>query len=414
MLQQKSNYKIIEQCRVGGSGSLKKLINYGDQPLANSLKSKRDEKENKIPLTLTYCEESSLVQLRETVNKEILFSNYIWLSGTASTTKRFAKEFAQRIIQVSNLRKNEFILEIASNDGTFLVPFKEMGFLNVLGIDPAENLKTIAEVSGIVTITAFWNKDVADDLVRKKGRAKIVIARNVLPHVSQLSDVIAGIKSVLREDGVAVIEFHYAGVILDELQYDSVYHEHLCYFSLKSISNLFAKYDLFPFHIDYSPISGGAVVLYVASLKNNPTQAYIDLSESEDYKEINSFKTWELFARRCLEHKELSKSIMQKFDGKRIIGFGASARSSTYLNFCEFTNDHFDGIIDNNILKQGKFAPGSSIPILSLDEGLLREPDLIFILAWNFREEIINLCRSQGYRGDYIVAFPNEPRVIKS
>src|SRR3990167_1182361 len=406
-------YNTINKCRICGADSIVDLINYGEQPLANSLKKHRDDVEQKIPLTLSFCKQSNHVQLKETVNKELLFSDYIWVTGTAASTKRFAKEFAQRVIQITNLQSHELVIEVASNDGTFLVPFKELGFSNVLGVDPAENLKTAALQNGIETITAFWNKNVSEEIIKKRGRAKVVMARNVLPHVSQIFDVVEGIRCALQDDGVAIIEFHNAGTILNELHYDSVYHEHLYYFSINSICYLFEKYSLYPFHADPSPISGGGYVLYLSATRKNKSKSLLQFMEQEESNKVNSHESWNRFAERCVEHKRLSREIIDKYYGRRVIGFGASARSSTYLNYCEFNSGNIEAVIDNNPMKQGQFTPGSSIPIISMEGGLRRKPDIIFILAWNFRHEIINLCRSKGYRGDFIVSFPFEPKVIQ-
>lgn len=405
-------YSTIDRCRICGSDSIVDLINYGNQPLANSLKVRGGDKESKIPLTLAFCTKSNHVQLKETVDKELLFSSYIWVTGTATSTKRFAKEFAQRVVQITSLKNDDLVIEIASNDGTFLKPFKRLGFSNILGVDPAENLKNIADQNGIRTITAFWDKTVSENIVEKYGKAKVVIARNVLPHVSQIFDVVDGIRVALRDDGVAAIEFHSAGTILDELHYDSVYHEHLCYFSIRSIRYLFEKYSLYPFHADPSPISGGGHVLYLSPTRSKESDELSRFVEREESNSVNSLKSWQNFAERCIEHKRLSREIIEYYKGKRIIGFGASARSSTYLNFCQFGSKEIEAIIDNNTMKQGKFTPGSSIPIISLDEGFRRPPDVIFVLAWNFKNEIIDLCQSKGYRGKFIVPFPNEPRVI--
>ena len=277
-----SSYINIQRCRVSGSGNLIAILDLGEEPLANALKTSPHDGEERFPLTLMYCPESSLVQLRETVDKEVLFSHYTWVTGTSPATREYATLFFQRAVGIAMPDQGELIVEIASNDGTFLMPFLHHGYHNVLGIDPAKNIAAVANERGVHTLVGFWGKQVAEETLARLGCAKLVIARNVIPHVSELQDVIAGIEHLLRNDGVGIIEFHYAGQILQELHYDSIYHEHLCYFSIKSIAYLLQLYGLFPFHIDTSPISGGSYVIYFSKQERHRSDDYSMLVEKED------------------------------------------------------------------------------------------------------------------------------------
>ncbi len=402
-------YTNIQKCRVSDSNNLITILELGKQPLANALKKASDVTEDKFPLTLMYCPESSLVQLKETIDKEVLFSNYTWVTGTSPTTRDYATLFFQKAVETIKPDFNDLIIEIASNDGTFLMPFLQHGYHNVLGVDPAKNIVEVANQQGVRTLDRFWGKQVSERIVSEFGSAKIVIARNVIPHVSELHDVIAGIEYALRDDGVGIIEFHYAGQILKELHYDSIYHEHLCYFSIKSISYLLALYNLVPFHIDTSPISGGSYVIYFSRKKRQQSKNCLNLLEKENLIGVNDVQTWETFAKSCYEHRGKSIDIAESFSSKTVLGFGASARSSTYLNFGGFDSNHIKAIIDNNPLKQGMYSPGSSIPIVTLERGMQMNPALIFILAWNFRDEIVKECRANGYKGEFLVAFPQSP-----
>lgn len=402
-------YENIQNCRISNSSNLIKILELGEQPLANALRKAPDVPEHKFPLTLMYSPESSLVQLKETVNKEELFSNYTWVTGTSPTTRDYAKLFFQRTVEIAKQDTNDLVIEIASNDGTFLMPFLQHGYRNILGIDPAKNITAVANQRGVRTLDRFWGKQVAEETVSKFGNAKIVIARNVIPHVSELHDVISGIEYVLRDDGVGIIEFHYAGQILQELHYDSIYHEHLCYFSIKSITYLLAVYGLIPFHIDTSPISGGSYVIYFSPQKKQQSENYLNLIEKEKLIGVNEIHAWVKFADACYQHRKKSIEIAESFSSITVLGFGASARSSTYLNFCGFDSDHIKAIIDNNPLKQGMYSPGTSIPLVTLEGGIQMNPDLIFILAWNFRDEIVRECRMKGYGGEFLVAFPHCP-----
>jgi len=401
-------YEIITRCRISKS-ELIDVLHLGEQPLANSLKNNQKNSEEKFPLSISFCEESSLLQLNETVDKEVLFDHYVWVTGTSKTTQRYANAFADRLISNLDLKQEDFIIEIASNDGTFLNPFLTKDYKNVLGVDPAKNIAEIANRNGINTLQEFWSSSLANQIVADSGQAKVLFARNVIPHVSELLDVMKGIEFVLRDDGVGIIEFHDAGKILKELHYDSIYHEHLCYFSIESMTYLLNRFALHPFHIEKSPISGGSRVIYFSKAKRQKTPDLQEAVIEENSNKVNKLSSWKDFAKRTITHRKETLDILESLNGKTIIGFGSSARSQTYLNYCGINSEKINAIIDNNPLKQGMYAPGSSIPIVDFEQGMKLNPDLIFILAWNFRDEIVKQCNMYGYTGDFLVPFPNKP-----
>jgi len=408
----KKHISKITKCRISGSKHLQKIINLGEQPVANSLKKNQTDSEVKFSLSLSYCEESSLLQLNETIDKEILFKHYIWVSGTSAVTKRYANTFFRQVIDIVNPQKDDLIVEIASNDGTFLKPFLDNNFRKILGVDPAKNIVEIAIKQGVNTLAKFWNSSIAKQIIAEHGHAKVIFARNVIPHVSELLDVIEGIETTLKEDGVGIIEFHDAGMIQNELHYDSIYHEHLCYFSIKSLTFLLNRFNLNPFHIEKSPISGGSLVIYFSKEKRAKTIELDKAILKETKNQTNNLLSWQNFAKQVEKHREKTLTILNQFKDKKIIGFGSSARSQTYLNYCGVNNSHISVIIDNNPLKQGLFTPGSSIPIVNFEQGIRSNPDFIFILAWNFKDEIVQECRSSGYKGAFIVPFPGSPYII--
>ena len=404
---------LIEKCRISGSKNLKPILDLGHQPLANSLKSFAEDNEEKFPLRISFCEESSLVQLDYTINKKRLFDKYIWVTGTSETANAYADRFCNDILAKTQLKNNDLIIEIASNDGTFLKPFIKKGFVNTIGVDPAKNIAEKANKDGIKTIAEFWNYSISNEIKKNYGAAKIVFARNVIPHVSELHDVTKGIKNIIDDNGIGVIEFHYAGKILKDLQYDSIYHEHLCYFSIKSITYLLNLYGLYPFDIFKSPISGGSLVILFSKNKKNKTSNLVNYELNEKESNINSIDSWKSFAKLSHEHKIKTINILRSLKGQRIIGFGSSARSQTYINYCSITSKQIKFIIDNNPLKQNLFTPGSSIPIVSLEKGLAFKPDYIFIFAWNFKDEIMKICRENNFNGKFILPFPNIPKEIE-
>ena len=402
-------YNSIKQCRISDSSDLINILHLGDQPLANSLKSTENESEKRYPLSISFCEESSLLQLNETIDKKILFDHYVWVTGTSQTAQNYANIFSDRLINIAVPNKDDLIIEIASNDGTFLKPFISKGFSNVLGVDPAKNIAEIANQNGINTLPEFWSSSLSSQIISDKGFAKVVFARNVIPHVSELLDVIKGIEIVLGEDGVGIIEFHDAGKILQELHYDSIYHEHLCFFSIESMTYLLNRFKLNPFHIEKSPISGGSWVIYFSKAKRQKSAELQEAVNDENSNKVNHLSSWQNFAHHAKVHRKETLEILNSLDGKTIVGFGSSARSQTYLNYSGINNDQINAIIDNNLLKQNMYAPGSSIPIVDFEKGMALQPDLIFILAWNFKDEIVSQCKMDGYKGDFLVPFPHKP-----
>jgi hypothetical protein len=408
----KQGYNIVSNCRISNSKNINNILNFGEQPLANSFKERKDDIDKKFPLSISYCHDSSLVQLNETVEKEILFDKYFWTTGTSLTTKSYIESFIKNVIRNTNINKNDFILEIASNDGTLLKTFVKKGYNNILGVDPAKNLAKKANDNGVKTLSNFWDFSLASTIVKKYNYAKLLIARNVIPHVSDLIDVIKGIELILRKDGVGIIEFHSATKIQQELHYDSIYHEHLCYFSIKSISFLLNKFNLYPFHVEKSPISGGSLVIYFSKEKKSKTKELEEAINYEDVNKINNFNSWLNFADRVHKHRLNTQNILGNLNTKKIIGFGSSARSQTYLNFCGIDFNTISAIIDNNSIKQNLYSPGSSIPVVSFAKGMSMSPDIIIILAWNFKDEIIKACLSNNFIGKFLIPFPNDLKII--
>ena len=240
--------KHITACRVCQSSDIKPFFDLGMQPFANSLLTRPDESERTYPLSLSWCPECRLVQLNDTADPKELFSHYVWVTGTSSTAREYSKRFYQEVMKRSTLPKSGYALEIASNDGTFLKPFLAHGH-RVLGVDPAGNIAEMARMQGVPTQCAFWGGETAQRVVTEHGPAHVVFARNVLPHVANTHDFAEGLGQVLHDDGVLAVEVHYARIILEGLHYDSIYHEHLCYFTLRSLEHLLNRYGLHVFDI---------------------------------------------------------------------------------------------------------------------------------------------------------------------
>lgn len=408
--------KTINSCRICKNKEIKTFFDLGQQPLANSLLKSPDEKEKFYPLSLSWCPDCNLVQLNQTVEPKELFSEYIWVTATSETARKFAETFYKELISRFDKEKKRYVLEVASNDGTFLVPFIRNGY-QVLGIDPARNIAEMAEKNGVPTKCCFFGRQAAEELVKEKGLAQIVFARNVLPHVANTRDFVDGLQFCLSNEGVLAIEVHYAKKILEELHYDSIYHEHLCYFTFKSIEKLLNDFNLFVFDMGVSLISGGSLIVYAKKGKTKEMPSVQFYRSQEEKSKVNAFKGWQDFAKKAFSHRQKLLDIIGNLskEGEMIAGYGASARSSTLLNFCGINSNLISVIADQNPLKQKCFTAGSHIPIDSPEVMMSQNPKYILILAWNFANEIIkNLKNKFNYKGKVIVPLPNTPHLQKT
>lgn len=404
--------KKITSCRICKSKKITEFLDLGNQPYANSLLKKPSEKEKFYPLSLSWCHDCTLIQLNHTANPRELFSNYVWVTSISSVARKYAEVFCKEIITRSNNLKNGYILEIASNDGTFLLPFMRKGY-KVLGVDSAKNIVDIAKSNGISTKCDFFGTKSANKIKKEYGPAKVVIARNVLPHVANLHEFLKGMSTCLDNKGLLVLEVHYAKKIYEELHYDSIYHEHLCYFTMKSLEKLLNQYKFFIEGLTVSPISGGSIVVYArkGKVKESPTIQTYRLAEEKI--KVNTLKSWESFADRIIEHRKKLLKILTVNKDKIVVGYGASARSSTMLNFCNIDTKLISIIADGNPLKQGLYTAGTHILIDSPDNVMKKNPNFIVILAWNFGKEIIKILKEKyKFKGRLLIPLPNNPKII--
>lgn len=394
-------------CKSCRNKGLEVILDFGEQPLANGLLKKSEcGKEKKYPLALCYCKSCGLAQLNYTVDPRELFSNYYWVTGTSKGARQFAEIFMNEVLKRKKIKSGEYVLEIASNDGTFLRAFRDAD-IDILGIDPAKNIASIANDSGIETIVDFFGSKAAGEIVEKKGYPAVFFARNVMAHVADIDDFIEGLKICSDDNNIGIVEVEYGGKIVNEIHYDSIYHEHLYYYTLHSLKEILEAHGLYIFDAMDSPISGGAIVVYFSKKHREVTKSVKDILNKEEIDGLDTIDAWKGFAQRAKQHKEIMKKMLGTVKG-RIIGYGASARSSTMLNYCGINHNDIECIVDLNTLKQGLYTAGTHIPIVSADEGLkYMKPDCVLILAWNFEDEIKEFLRDQyGYDGDVIIPLP--------
>ena len=401
-------YTQINKCRSCDNKKLANIVDLGNQPLANALlkNTKEFKKENKIPLILCICQNCKLIQLTHTVNPKILFKKYLWVTGTSQKVKTYRKFFFDKLKKYINLNNN-FICEIASNDGYFLEYVKKNN--TVIGIDPAKNIAKIANSKGIKTHTDFFNLNTAKKIVKLyKKKPELVICRNVIPHIENIKSVMLGLNEIISEDGVGAIEFHNAKNIIKKNHYDYIYHEHIFYFTLTSINKVLKKFGLFGFDFFKSPISGGSFVILFKKKKIKETSKFKKMINSETKDKLNSITNWKKLNQICIKHKKnLNKIIKGLSNNNKIAAYGASARSSTLINFLDQNNQIIKKIFDLNPLKKGLYTPGTFIKIENPIIRNIKKFDVIFLLAWNFKEEIINFLKKIKFKGNIIIPLPD-------
>lgn len=427
---------MILSCRCCGSQKIKSVVSLGFTPLANALLTKEqlDQPEEKYPLDLVFCEDCTLVQIVETVPPEKLFCRYFYNSSISQTTLDNAKEITGRLIDRMKLKPFgepgfSTVVEIGSNDGYLLKNYVEKG-IKVIGIEPAENIADKANKSGVRTINGFFNESSARKLVgggskeidsKRVGwifHADLIHANNVLAHVADLHGVIEGIKILLAPDGMAVVETHYVRDLFDHCEFDCIYHEHLCYYSLHSIQKLFSLHGMDMVYAERIPIHGGSLRVYFQRSDgpksyDSPEVVNAMLAEEIDWgiKKIAKYRELEykivLLKRALLESLGKMKSV-----GKKVIGYGATAKSTTLLNYFGIGTETLDYMADATPDKQGKFTPGTHLPIYSPKSLMSTLPDCALLTAWNFVEEIVK--KETPYResgGKFLIPIP-EVKII--
>ena len=382
-------------CRVCGGKNLSKVISLGEMPPANAFLKKENlsRPENTFPLEVYFCNDCSFVQLIDIVNPEILFRDYVYVSSTSPVFIAHFKELSEKVITQFNLKQNDFVVDLGSNDGILLRPFKEKG-MKVLGVDPAEKIAELATKNGIETLPVFFNVNVAKDIAKKRGKAKIITTTSVFSHVDDLDEFTNGVKELIADDGVFIIEVYYLKALLEKNLFDTIYHEHLSYFTLKTISKLMERLGMEVFGVDKTDTHGGSLRVFIQkknSLHKKTESINLFLGE-EEKKNLHKIETYKKFAEKIERNKEALRELLKdlKSKGKSIAGYGAPAKGNTLLNYFNIGTELLDYIVDDSKWKQGLYTPGMHIPVVSAEKLSEKKPDYILILAWNFADSIIS------------------------
>jgi SAM-dependent methyltransferase len=405
-------------CRSCSSRRLEVVLDLGRQPIANALiePDKLGVAEERFPLEIAFCHDCALVQVTETIPADVLFGqDYPYFSSFLPALLAHSREHALHLIERRGLTPKSFVVEVASNDGYLLKNFVEKG-IPVLGVDPAAGPVAAANAAGVPTRQAFFNADTAKKLLAEgHPKADVILANNVLAHVDGINGFVEGFAVLLHEDGIAEFEFPYLRDLVDSCAFDTIYHEHVFYYSLTALEPLFARHGLHLNDVERIPIHGGSLRLTVGK-KPGKTERLKALQDEEQGLGMGSIGYYASFGERVEQVRVDLRDLVHRLvrEGSRIAAYGAAAKGATLLNFADLDSKTIEYVVDRNVHKVGKYMPGVRIPIKSAETLTEDRPDYVLILAWNFGREIIE--QQSEYRakgGRFIVPIPH-PQIVEN
>lgn len=402
----------LKTCRICKSPDLLEFLSLDAMPIPNGFIPKKDldKQEFHFPLKTCLCTRCWLVQLTHVVPAEIMFRNYLYIPSTSSTVRDHFSSFASEVATAYEIGKKDLVIDIGSNDGTLLTSFAKSG-ARILGIDPAENIVKAANRAGIPTECAFFSEISAKEICRKHGPASVITATNVIAHIDDLHDVVRGVDALLSHTGVFVMEAPYLPDLLDGNEFDTIYHEHLSYFSITPLHRLFEMHNMHIIDVQKQQIHGGSVRVFV-SRKAAPYAVHPRVHKIDVEEKVQGIRSKEPYFAFAVRVKKVRSDLLRllrklKKEGQTVAGYGAAAKGNVLLNYSKITPDLISFIVDSISYKQGKYTPGTHIPIYAESHLLKKMPDYTLILAWNFADEIIS--KNAEYRargGRFIIPVP--------
>jgi len=410
-------HRLRGSCRACGSPQLSRFLELGPQPLANAFLRDASEfaAERRYPLDVYFCEGCSLVQLLDVIDPEVLFRDYIYVTGTSTTIAEHNRRYAQTVVERVPVRPHDLVVEVASNDGSLLRCFQPYG-VRTVGVEPAANIAAMARAGGVETLAEFFDLELARTLRQQRGAAKAVIGNNVLAHVDDTRGFLSGFRELLARDGLAIVEVPYLGELVDRKEYDTVYHEHLCYFSVTTLMRLCDAVGLSVRRIDPVPVHGGSIRMYagLAETFGAHAPAVVAESDSERQRGLTSLATFEQLAADVRAGRSELVTLLRRLnaEGRSMAGYGAPAKGNTLLNYCGITTEEIPWTVDRNPLKVGRFTPGAHIPVLPVETLRERQPDYVLILAWNFADEIMAQQSEYHARGGRFILPIPRPSIV--
>jgi hypothetical protein len=370
-----------------------------------------DSMEPFYPLRVCVCANCFLVQLREYVSPQEIFDEYAYFSSYSDSWVEHARIYADKMIQRFNLDTDSLVVEIASNDGYLLQHFVQRA-IPALGVEPAANVAKVAKERGIATVVEFFGRDTAEELLNRWGPADLLIGNNVLAQVPDLNDFVAGIKNLLSKNGVVTMEFPHLMRLIEGNQFDTIYHEHFSYFSFIAAEKIFIAHGITIFDVDELTTHGGSLRIYGRHQDAESSPISDSVCEMRNRENTAGFTRLEHYSSFATKVEETKRQILEflikaKRAGKSIAGYGAPGKGNTLLNYCGIRTDFIDYTVDRNPYKQGKFLPGTHIPIYPPEKIRETKPDYVFILPWNFKDEIISqLAYIREWGGQFVVPIP--------
>ena len=386
-------------------------------PLANAFLSGPEQfsDEPGYPLDVYFCQDCTLVQLLDVIDPEVLFREYIYVTGTSTTMARHHEAYARTTLDLVKAGADDLVVEIASNDGSLLNCFRKQG-VRTLGIEPATNIASLAQANDIETINRFFNLETARDVRSAHGPAKVIAANNVLAHVDDPKEFLCGCVALASDDGLIVIEVPYLRDLVERFEYDTIYHEHLCYFSVTAMAHLCAAANLAIVRVDHAPVHGGSLRIHARPAPRfSAHQPSVERQmDGERADGLTGLARYTQFADAVASNRRSLVDLLQqmKQKGRTLGAYGAPAKGNTLLNYCGIDADLIAFTVDRNPKKVGLYTPGMHLPVLPVSELARRQPDVTLLLAWNFADEIMaQQATYRGRGGQFVVPIP-QPRIV--
>ncbi|MFH1765278.1 MAG: class I SAM-dependent methyltransferase [Gemmatimonadota bacterium] len=390
------------------------FVDLGKSPLCESYLKREElnQMEPFFPLRVWVCESCLLVQLEQYVGSETIFRDYAYFSSYSDSWLAHAQAYADLAVERFELDSNSYVVEIGSNDGYLLKNFVERG-IPCLGVDPARNVAAAAEKKGVPTLTEFFGRELGQRLATEGPRPSLLIGNNVLAQVPDLNDFVAGVATLLAPEGVATFEFPHLLRLVEQTQFDTIYHEHFSYFSLLSARTVFSRHGLLVFDVDEIPTHGGSLRIYVRHAQDGSKPVQGKVAELVSREEREGLRDMGYYGSFCVKVEAVKRRLLRflidaKEEGKSVVGYGAPGKGNTLLNYCGIRTDLLAYTVDRNPFKQGMFTPGTHIPIFHPDHVGKTRPDYLLILPWNLKEEIMNqMAHIRDWGARFVIPVPD-------